>query len=130
MNDPDQLDAGALRVALDAIDTVFKFKAYTSGSLLVMLLGKWRDDLREVLGAEVLRPALRGQERHTFDALNPIEVDKLAGAISILHQERFTDTMDDPELAELLEQFEVALTDHKSTRAAAKATADAKAVLT
>jgi hypothetical protein len=127
MNDPAELDPYVLKIALESVDTVLKFQAYTPGRLFVMLVGRFRDDLREALKMDTLRPVVRGAERHTFDALNRTEVDNLAGAVLILRQERFTRIMDDPELIRMIEEFESALNAHKAKRPGVQAPVDAKA---
>jgi len=51
----------ALKLALACAGTVLRFRAYTPGPMLVMLTGRFRDDLREVLDLDRLTPAYRAQ---------------------------------------------------------------------
>jgi hypothetical protein len=53
MNHPAELGPGVLKVALSAIDSLLKFRAYTPGGLFVILLGKFGDDVRDVLSMVV-----------------------------------------------------------------------------
>ena len=128
MNDLDDLDPDALKLALECVETVLKFRAVTSGKLFVMLLGKLRDDLCNALSMEPLRRLVRGAESNTFAALNSAEVDSLIGAVMILRQPRFTRAMDDPELIRGLGEFEAELNAHKEKQAASKARLNAQAM--
>jgi hypothetical protein len=94
-----ELSTDDLRVAGDAIETVIDLRAYlpTDGTL-IMLAGRFRDDIREELGVPPLKPAGRGPERKHLDDLGDEELDRLATAVSTLVG-RFRVFIDDPELA-------------------------------
>jgi transcriptional regulator with XRE-family HTH domain len=74
--------------------------------LFVMLLGTFRDELRDALGMEELPPAQRGDTRCALDELRPVELSTMYGAVMILRQQRFTRIMDDPELPQMLGDLE------------------------
>ena len=117
-----ELPVDALKVAHDATETVLRFRAYLPpGGLLVMLAGKFRDDIREARDMETLPRAYRGRDRLTLDELTSIELDTLAGAVVILLQRRFTDAMDDPELSAQLNGLRDALDEQKAERAQIRA---------
>jgi hypothetical protein len=122
-----QLDSDALKLARQSADTLMKFKAYLPpGGFLVMLLGKFRDDVLEMLEVERDQLPKRGAERHPLDELTSVELDSVFGAVGILVG-RFTAYMDDPALPDLLGQFRDALNEQKAERARELAALDAKA---
>jgi hypothetical protein len=82
-----------------------RFRAYSSGGLIVILLGKYRDDLRDALELSAERPVQRRSLRLALDKLNFIEIGTVGGALMILRQPRFTRIMDDPMLPQMLEAF-------------------------
>jgi hypothetical protein len=91
-----------LRAAGDAIETVLDFRAcLPTDGMLIMLAGRWRDDIREELGVPPLNPASRGPERKRLDDLEDADLDRLFEAVLILNG-RFTGYMDDPELLKCL----------------------------
>ena len=115
------LPPDALRVAYEAAEALIDKKAFLPpGGLLVMLLGRFRDDIREALangtdtGGEL--PS-RGRERRSLDELTSVELDTAHGAVKILLQDRFTAVMDDPALPKLLDEFQVKLTNQRTERA-------------
>jgi hypothetical protein len=120
-----ELPPDALKVAHDAAEALIYKKAFLPpGGLLVMLLGRFRDDIREVLGngidatGELPR---RGREHRSLDELTSVELDTVAGAVAILLQDRFAKSMDDPALPKLLDEFRDKLTDQKTERAQIRA---------
>src|ERR1700677_4215541 len=118
MNDPESLAPDALKVALESAETLLTFRDFTPpGGLFVMVLGAFRDELREALCMEVLRPAVRGHHSRPLDELRSIELSTMAGAVMILRQPRFTRVMDDPELILRLEEMESELDARKRTLA-------------
>jgi hypothetical protein len=120
------LDAGALQIAREAIDTILSFRDFTpTGGLFVMYLGRLRDDIRDVLQLEPLRPVERGKQFRALDELRSIELSTLAGSVMIIRQPRFTRLMDDPKLIEMLEGFEGDLNAHKRKLAEAGAATEA-----
>jgi hypothetical protein len=126
MKNAAHLDSGALQVALQATDTLLSFRDFTpTGGLFVMYLGRFRDDLRDVLEMESLRPAERGTQIRALGELRSIELSMLARAVMILRQPRFTRLMDDPKLIEMLEGFEEDLNAHKRKLAEARAATEA-----
>ena len=94
-----ELSTDDLRVAGDTIETVIDLRAYLpTDRTLIMLAGRFRDDIREELGVPPLEPACRGLERKRLDDLSDEELDKLAKAVTALVG-RFRVFIDDPELA-------------------------------
>jgi hypothetical protein len=122
-NPLEKLDTDALKVALDAADTLMKFKAFLPRSgLLVMLTSRFRDDVREALRMEPERYATttntgRGHTFKSLDDLTSTELDNIAGAAGTLLEDRFTAVMDDPELPKLLREFQRDLNTQKTERA-------------
>jgi hypothetical protein len=129
MKDAAELDPDALKVALNAVDSLLSFRAYAPGGLFVILLGKFRDDLRDDLGMDTEQPAQRGSLRLALDKLDSIEIGTVGGAVLILRQPRFTRIMDDPMLPQMLEAFEEDVNQEKFERANrhGETPADAKA---
>jgi hypothetical protein len=125
MRSLNELQPDALKIAHEAADTLIQHRAYLPpGGLLVMLLGRFRDDIREVLGngteADGELPR-RGREHRSLDELTSVELDTVWGAADILRQARFTEVMDDPALPKLLDEFHDKLTDQKTERAQIRA---------
>jgi hypothetical protein len=117
-----ELPTDALQVARDAADTLVRFREFLPpGGMLVMLTGRLRDDVREALEMEPLPRAYRSRERRSLDELTSVELDTVAGAVSILLQDRFTSCMDDPALAPLLREVLGALDEQKAERAQLRA---------
>ena len=113
------LDSGAIKNALEAVDAVMSLRDFTPpAGLFVMMLGRWRDDMRDALEMEPLRPAERGTQVRTLNELRPPEMSTLVKALMLLNQARFTKLMDDPKLPEMLEGFEADLNAHKRALAA------------
>jgi hypothetical protein len=97
------LDTDALKVALSAADTMMSLKQFLpSTGLLVMLLSRFRDDIRDALEMESERFPGRGKVFRPLDEMTTAELGSAWGAVMILLQDRFTDVMDDPELPRLL----------------------------
>jgi hypothetical protein len=91
-----------LRVAGDAIETVIEFRAYLpTDGMMIILAGRFRDDIREELGVPPLTPAGRGPERKLLDDMEDADLGRLLEAVLILNG-RFTGYMDDPELPKCL----------------------------
>jgi hypothetical protein len=109
---PDELEE-----ARRAAETLIRFRAYLPpDAILVMLAGRFRDDVREVLGMEPEPRAYRGQERNSLDEVTSAELNSVAAATGIL-LDRFTPFMDDPELVTLLLQLRERLNGQKAERA-------------
>jgi hypothetical protein len=105
-----------LHVAHDAAAALLRFRVYSPpGGMLVMLAGKFRDDVRDVLELELEPPAHRGRDHRSLDELTSVELDTVAGATGIL-LDRFTPFMDDPALPRLLTEFRDALSVQKAER--------------
>lgn len=122
------LDSDVLKVALNSADTLLTFRAFTApGGMFVMLLGRFRDDVREALEMEALRPAQRGTRRLPFGELRSIELSTMGGAVMILLQDRFRPCMDDPMLPRMLEELDQALNLEKHERAKAGEAPEAQA---
>jgi hypothetical protein len=112
-----ELPKDELKVAHDAAETLMSFKEYLPpGGLLLMLVSKFADDIRDVL--QMAREGLphRGRERKPLDELTSVELDTVSGAVAILLQDRFTRVMDDPALPALLREFESSLGRQKTDR--------------
>jgi hypothetical protein len=123
-----ELDLDALNVALESVDTLLKFRAYTPGGLFVILLGKFRDDVRDALSMATEQPVQRGSLRLALDKLDSIELETVGGAVTILRQPRFKYVIDDPMLPQMLEAFEEDVNHERHERANRRAeTTDAKA---
>jgi hypothetical protein len=104
------LDTDDLKLACDSAETLIKFKAYLPpGGLMLMLVSKFRDDIREVLEMVIEGLPSRGRERRSLDELTSIELSTVWGAVMILLQARFTKYMDDPALPRMLGEFQEAL---------------------
>jgi hypothetical protein len=129
MKNAAELDLDALKVALNAVDNLLKFRAYTPGGLFVILLGKFRDDLRDDLEMNPEPPISRGSQRLALDKLDLIEIDTVGGAVMLLRQPRFSRIMDDPMLPQMLEAFGEDVSQEKHERAShrAETPADVKA---
>ncbi len=110
-----------LKIALGAADALMEHKAFLPGSLLFMLVGRFRDDIREALGMETGELPQRGRERRSLDELTTVELDTVSGAVGILIQDRFVHVMDDPALPRLLRDFNGELDGQKTERADIKA---------
>jgi hypothetical protein len=112
-----QLPEDELKVALNAAEALMRFKAYLPGGLLFMLVGRFRDDIREILGMEVEELPHRGKERRSLDELTSVELDTVSGAVTILLEVRFTSVIDDPALPKLLREFDGSLDEQETERA-------------
>ena len=122
-----ELDSDTLKLARQSVDTLMKFKPYLPpGGLLLMLLGKFRDDVLGTLELERDPLPKRGSERHPLDELTSVELDSVFGAVGILLG-RFTAYMSDPALPDVLGQFHEALNEQKAERVRELAALDAKA---
>jgi hypothetical protein len=73
--------------------------------MLVMLAGRYRDDIREALETEELPPAFQGREHRPLDELTSVELGSLSGAVVILLRDRFIGCMGDPAFAPMLREF-------------------------
>jgi hypothetical protein len=116
-----ELDADALKLANEFTETLIRFKAYLPpGGLLLMLLSKFRDDVREVLEVETEGLPHRPRERRSLDELTSTELVTVADATGIL-LDRFAPYMDDPGLPRLLRDFQDALGGQRVERAQIRA---------
>jgi hypothetical protein len=108
-----------LQTAQDATTVlVVDYKQYMPpGGLLRMLLSRFRDDIREIIGMTAEGLPGRGGKHHELDELTSTELDAIAGAVTTLLEDGFTATMTDPELAPLLDQFHASLLSQKNERA-------------
>lgn len=111
-----EMTSDELREAHRAADALIRFRAYLPpGGLLVLLTGKFRDDIADVMEMELEPPAYRGRERRSLDELTSVELDTVAGAVAIL-LDRFEPFMDDPELVSLLAELRASLDTQKAER--------------
>ena len=93
-----QLSTDKLRIAGDSIETVIEFRDYLPpGGTLVMLAGRWRDVIRELLSVPALDRVSRGPDHKKLSAMEDADLYRLAEAV-ILLVGAFTGSMDDPEL--------------------------------
>jgi hypothetical protein len=129
MSEPAELESDALKIALNAVDALLKFRAYMPGVLFVILLGKFRDDLCADLGLDTQATLQHKTLRLSLDGLDSIEIGTVGGAVIILRQPRFTRLMDDPLLPQMLEAFEedVSQEKHERTTSQAKTRAESRA---
>jgi hypothetical protein len=120
-----ELPIADLRVAGDAVETVIEFRAYLPpGEMLVMVAGRFRDDIRELLRVPRLEPAHRGAEVKPLDSLESADLYRTAKAVGVLVG-RFTPYIEDPELITLLsdldELFRIRVSDRPKPREGARA---------
>jgi hypothetical protein len=117
MHTLNELDRDRLTLARQCAGTLMTFKAYLPpGGLLLMLIGKFRDDVLDVLGLDRGPLPKRGTERHSLDELTSAELDTVAGSTGIL-LDQFTPYMDDPALPRLLRDYQADLNTQKAERA-------------
>jgi hypothetical protein len=122
MRSLSEMTPDALQVAHEAAGALLKFKAYLPpGGLLLMLLARFRDDIRESLEMATEALPRRGTEQRSLDELTSAELDTVAGAVGILLQDRFVPSMGDPALPRLLAEFSDALSVQKAERAQIRA---------
>jgi hypothetical protein len=115
-----QLSTDSLREAGDAIETVIEFRGYLpQGGMLLMLAGKWRDDIRELLGMPTLDRVSRGPERKKLDTMGEADLYRLAEAVIVLVG-AFKGSMDDPELPRQLTDVLGMITLERRARAGAE----------
>lgn len=111
------LGTDALKVALNACDALMERKAYMPrGGLLVMLLGRYRDDVREALDMDTEDIPRRGKVHRPLDEMTSAELDAAWGAVTTLLQDQFMRHMDDPDLPKLLRAFQGDLSGQKTER--------------
>jgi hypothetical protein len=128
-SDPKTLGKEDFDLAMHCIDIVLKYRAYTlAGGLLVLLLCRFCDDVREAHGKEMLLPVDRGSQILPLGDLDLSELGVLTEALDTLLL-KFAKFMDDPELPEELGRFRSALRVEQAERdkAGKGATANAKA---
>jgi hypothetical protein len=114
----EKLDEDALKAALDASDALMRHKEFMPRKgLLVMLVSRFRDDVREQLEMPPERHPSHGSVFSSLDDLTSGELDKVQGAVNTLLEKRFTDVMDDPELPKQLRDFHASLIRQKTERA-------------
>jgi hypothetical protein len=105
-----ELSLDELRVAGDATETLIDLRAYLPpDGMLIMLAGRFRDDIREELRMKPLAHASRGSERKTLDDLTAQEATMLSKVVATL-LDRFAPFMEDPELPKLLRELRQKLT--------------------
>lgn len=119
MRAPNEVTPDELREAHDAAGTLIseRFRSYLPGRVMLMLLGKFRDDVAEPLGMGLPPlPRRSGPVRVVkLDDLTSSELGTLSDSVLILLT-RFTALMDDPLLPKLLREFQDALVTEKADR--------------
>jgi hypothetical protein len=111
---PTELDQDAFDLMMHSVDIIMRYRAYTpGGGLLVMLLGKFRDDVWESRHKTQLPRIGRGTQHLPLAELDLSQMDALIDSATIL-LDRFGSFMDDPELPELLTDFRDALKTEKT----------------
>ena len=117
MSSITELSIADLRGAGDATETLIDFRAYLPiGETLIMLAGRWRDDIREELGVRPVGRAYRGSEVEPLSEMEEEDFDNLCQAVAVLLS-RFTAVMDDPDLPKLLRELKNSLDTQKAERA-------------
>ena len=97
-----ELSTAELRDAGDAAETLIEFAEYLPpGGMLLMLAGKFRDDIRELLRMPPLARVSRGLGRKTVDGLENAELGRLTKAVNTLLG-HFEPHLQDPEMVRLL----------------------------
>jgi hypothetical protein len=117
------------KTALEAAETLMHFRTFLPrGGLLLMLVSRFRDDLRDALG--MARERVPGSGRHfrSLDEMTSTEFDRVTAAVATLLEDRFAPLMDDPALPTLLREFQGELSKQATERAADRAKIDAKAI--
>lgn len=111
-----ELDPTAVDLVMHSVDMIMRYRAYTpGGGMLVMLLGKFRDDVWESRHNTRLPPAGYGTQRLPLAELDLSQMDALIDSATTLI-DRFGPFMDDPELSELLTDFRDDLKTEKTSR--------------
>ena len=121
MGDLSELPITDLRTAGDAIETLIEFRAYLPPEeVKATVCGRFRDDIRELLGLPIPERAERGYEERFLPELDDEGFNHLLHAVGTLVG-RFTPFMDDPELVILLKTLHDLLTVEEARRDALKA---------
>jgi hypothetical protein len=112
-----ELSTADLRTAGDAIETVIEFRDYLPpGGMLLMLAGRWRDEIRELLAMPTLDRVSRGPDHKRLSTMDDADLYRLAEAV-ILLVGAFTGSMDDPELPRQLKDLLGSIVFARSARA-------------
>jgi hypothetical protein len=97
-----ELSTAELREAGDAAETLIEFAEYLPpGGMLLMLAGKFRDEIRELLRMPPLARVSRGLGRKALDGLENAELYRLTKAVNTLLG-HFEPYLQDPEMVRLL----------------------------
>jgi hypothetical protein len=116
LTDPSALTHDEVALLMDSVETVLHHRAYTRSAFLVILLGKFRDDVRDARRMAALLPAQRGSEHLDLALLDVCDLNALAEAVDTLLGQ-FGGLIDDPELRRLLGDFRDILNAEKRGRA-------------
>lgn len=112
-----ELPEEELKMALEAADALMRHRVFLPrGGLLLMMLSRFRDDIREILGMATGRAPGHGKEHRSLDEMTTTELDTVSGAVGALLEVRLTSNMDDPALPKLLREFDAALSEQKKER--------------
>jgi hypothetical protein len=111
-----ELSLPELDEARHATETLMsgKLRRYIPGRMLPVLLSKFNDDLRDMLGME-LCPRPPAIQQYKLDMLTDVELDTVNGSVSIL-LDRFADFMDDPALPKFLGDLRALLATERQER--------------
>ena len=121
----EKLTDDDLKDALAASDTLMQHTQFMPPEgLLLMLVSKFRDDVREQLGMKPERPPSRGNFTPLGQLTTP-ELAALENAVDTLLEPRFVKSMDDPDLSKGLLDFRDELTKQKIERAQMQASSGA-----
>jgi hypothetical protein len=100
-----ELDRTAVDLVMHSVDLIMRYRAYTpGGGMLVLLLGKFRDDVWESRHKTQLPRIGRGTQHLPLAELDLSQMDALIDSATTLI-DRFGPFMDDPALSELLTGF-------------------------
>jgi hypothetical protein len=111
-----ELDRTAVDLVMHSVDMIMRYRAYTpGGGMLVILLGKFRDDVWETRHKTQLPRIGRGTQHLPLAELDLSQVDALIDSATALI-DRFGPYMDDPALSGLLTEFRDALNFEKTER--------------
>lgn len=115
----ETLDPRAIKVIAAVTETVYGFREYLPGRVLLAMVWHFRNDVREQMRAP--RESYPGQPTPLeLRALEAHQLDALADAMAVMIEDRFTAVMEDPDLPKRLIAFDVKLKAEQGERGDAK----------